>query len=319
MSERTLKVGVIGCGRIAQPHLSNLRSSPEASVVAVCDVRPEAAKQAAEPTSAEVFTDPLAMLEAAEMDAVYVLTPTQTHAPLGAAVLGSGRHLMVEKPVAATLEDADRLVEAAERSGKVAAVGHQWRYLRGAQLAREVLDGGALALVHAWYYWTWPLVGWIAEKATGGGQMLDQGIHLLDLARHVAGEVSEVAARYTLAARTGQGFPNWDAQVLHGSFCSGALLDVAVTYALFREVGEQPTVDFIGNEVMVRVTPRCTEVHRPGETATFYETSDQMAELDKAFLSACLADDPLAVRSTVKDARESLAIVMRANASAAEA
>lgn len=319
MSERTLRVGVIGCGRIAQPHLSNLRSSPAASVVAVCDVRPEAAKRAAEPTSAEVFTDPVAMLEAVEMDVVYVLTPTPTHGELGAAVLSSGRHLMVEKPLAANLEDADRLVEAAERSGKVAAVGHQWRYLKGAERAREALNGSPLALVHAWYYWTWPLVGWIAERATGGGQMLDQGIHLLDLARHVAGEVNEATARYTLAARASQGFPNWDAQVLHGRFISGALLDVAVTYALFSQVSEQPTIDFIGNEVLVRVTPKWTEVHRAGETAIFYEAGNPMAELDKAFLSACLADDPLAVRSTVKDARNSLAVVMKANASAREA
>lgn len=318
MSERGLKVGVIGCGRIAQAHLSNLRSSPEASVVAVCDVRPEAAKRAAEPTSAAVFTDPAAMLEAVEMDAVYVLTPTQTHGELGAAVLGSGRHLMVEKPLAAALEDADRLVEAAHRSGKVAAVGHQWRYLKGAGRAREALDGSPLALVHAWYYWTWPLVGWIAKRATGGGQMLDQGIHLLDLARYLAGEVSEATARYTLAARANQEFPNWDAQVLHGRFSSGALLDVAVTYALFPQLSEQPTTDFIGNEVLVRVTPKWTEVHRPGETATFYEAGNPMAELDKAFLSACLDDDPLAVRSTVKDARESLAVVMKANASAGE-
>lgn len=316
MSERTLKVGVIGCGRIARPHLSNLRSSPAASIVAVCDVRPEAAKQAAEPTSAAVFTDPLAMLEAVEMDAVYVLTPTPTHGDLGAAVLGSGRHLMLEKPLAANLEEADRLVEEADRSGKVATVGHQWRYLKGAERARELLDGAPLALVHAWYYWTWPLVGWIAEKATGGGQMLDQGIHLLDLARHVAGEVSDATARYTLAARAAQGFPNWDAQVLHGRFSSGALLDVAVTYALFPQVSEQPTVDFIGNEVLVRVTPKWTEVHRSGETAIFYEPGNPMTELDKAFVSACPSEDPLAVRSTLTDARESLAIVMKANTSA---
>jgi len=318
VTERTLRVGVIGCGRIARPHLANLRSAPEALVVAVCDVRPEVAKQAAEPTSAAVFTDPSAMLEAVEMDAVYVLTPTPTHAELGAAVLASGRHLMVEKPVAANLEDADRLVEAANRSGKVAAVGHQWRYLKGAERAQETVHGSPLALVHAWYYWTWPLVGWIAERATGGGQMLDQGIHLLDLARYVAGEVSDVTARYALAARAGQGFPNWDAQVLHGRFSSGALLDVAVSYALFQQVSEQPTVDFIGNEVLVRVTPKWTEVHQPGETATFYEAGNPMADLDKAFLSACLADEPSAVGSTVKDARESLAVVMKANATAQE-
>ena len=316
-SEPSLRVGVIGCGRIAQSHLSNLVDMNDVKVVGVCDGRRDRADRAARKVGAPAFADASLLLTEVELDAVYVLTPTPTHADLGCAVLESGRHLMLEKPLASSMEEADRLVATASASGRLAAVAHQWRYFAGVEQARHAIAGLPVAVVNGWWYWTWPLVDWIADRETGGGQMLDQGIHLVDLARYLVGDVEDISAKYTLAARRDQGFPNWDAQVLHGRFRSGALLNVAVSYALFPELTEQPTLDVVARGVLVRVTPAATEVQRPSKTEIFPEQSDAILALDRAFVAACRGGDRALVRSDVEDARASLAVVMAANESAA--
>lgn len=312
----TLQVGIIGCGRIAQPHLRHLLTMQEAEITAVCDTdetRALAARRAVGDDRVPVYTDPLKMLADVELDAVYVLTPTPTHADLGCAVLEHGHHLFIEKPLASSRTEGQRLEMASEAAGRITCVGHQWRYLRGASEAKEQLAGLPIALVHAWYYWTWPLVEWIADKKTGGGQMLDQGIHLVDLARYVAGEISDVRADYALVARRADKFPNWDAQSLLGRFENGGLLSIAATYALFKETSELPTVDFITKDLQVRVTPRATEVMRPGRTTTLYEKGDPMEALDRAFVMACVTGDWSLVRSPIADANASLDVVMRAS------
>ncbi len=313
----TLQIGVIGCGRISQPHLRHLSELEGARVVATCDLVRDRADRAAAPWNAVVFEDYRRLLEDVELDAVYVLTPTPTHADIGCAVLQSGRHLLIEKPLATSREEADRLVAAAAASGKTTSVGHQWRYLLGVDRARDALGDEPLALVHGWYYWTWPLVSWIAEHKTGGGQMLDQGIHMIDLARYFAGDVDEVSAAYTLAARRNESFPNFDAQILHGRHQSGSLLAIIATYALFKEITEPPTLDLIARDLLVRITPKGTEISRPGQVNMFYEPEDAMVALDHSFVTACLTGDRSLIRSTIADASRSLAVVMNGNDSAA--
>lgn len=313
----TLRVGVIGCGRIAQPHMAHLRALPNVRIAATCDILVERAKEAAAPSSAAVYADATTMLAGEELDAVYVLTPTPTHADIGCAVLDSGRHLFLEKPLAMSAQEGGRLAARAVSSGKITAVGHQWRYLTGVERARQVLGNSPVAIIHAWYYWTWPLVDWIADRKTGGGQMLDQGIHLIDLARFLGGPIGPVSARYTLRARADDGFPNWDAQSLSARFESGALFDLTVTYALFREIQEQPTVDIIARDLLVRITPERTEIHRPAGIEEVKEPGNPMAKLDETFVAACLSGDRSAIRSNIQDAADSVAVVMAANESAA--
>jgi len=311
-----LKIGFIGCGRIAQQHLRHLRTMPEVEISALCDIdeiRAYEMRATIGASRAQVFTDPLKMLAEMDFGAVYVMTPTPSHAELGCAVLERGCNLFIEKPLAASRADADRLVTAASASGRITCVGHQWRYLTGVERAKLELGGLPIALVHAWYYWTRPLVAWIAVKETGGGQMVDQGIHLVDLARYVAGEIENTRLDNALVARRDEQFRNSDVQCLLGRFSGGGLLSVVATYALFKEVTEAPTIDFIAKDLLVRVTPTVTELMRPGQTTVIHERVEPMEALDRAFVAACVNDDRSLVRSAIGDARASLDVVMRAS------
>ncbi len=311
-----LKVAVIGCGRMGSAHLRNLCQWDTVKVVAVCDQIPGVSEVAAQFTGGTHYTDPVRMLAEEELDAVYVATNTGSHAQIGAAVLSSGRHLFLEKPLALNADDARHLVDQARGSSQIHAVGHQWRYLRGVDRALEYLRDKPLSVMNLTYYWTWPLVDWIADRTTGGGQVMDQGIHLLDLARYFAGNPVQISAQYTLNARKQEQFPNWDGQVVIGRFDRGAVFSLTTTYSLFKEIINPAQVDVIAQDLLVRITPQETHIITP-ETITIYrEVESPVEREDRMFVEACLKHDPTLIRSTIPDAAQSLGMVLTANASA---
>lgn len=117
-----LRVGVFGTGALGRHHTRILSQLPEADLIGVYDTREEVARAVAEPHGARVFESAGAL--ASEIDAAVVAVPTTLHAELGESLLSRGIHLLVEKPIASSLAEADRLIGAAERAGKVLSVGH---------------------------------------------------------------------------------------------------------------------------------------------------------------------------------------------------
>lgn len=313
-----LRVGMIGCGRMGNGHMHNLKALDTVNIVAVCDVLEATVNAAAATTGARPYQNAMRMLDEEDLDAVYVTTNTAYHADLGVAVLESGRNLFLEKPLAFNAQDAYRLTKTAKKHGQMHAVGHQWRYLQGVDVAKKYLLNRPLSVVRLQYYWTWPLVSWIADRATGGGQVMDQGIHLLDLGRYFAGNVVEVYAQYTLNARKDDAFPNWDGQVVAGRFDGGAVLSLTTTYALFQEITPPAQVDLVSKEILVSITPDETRIMTPNKTTIYKESVPSSALQDQAFVQACLNNDDSLIRSTIFDASQSLSVVLAANQSAAK-
>lgn len=136
-----LRVGVFGTGALGRHHTRILSQLPEAELVGVFDTREEIARAVAEPHGARVFESAGAL--ASEIEAAVVAVPTTLHAELGESLLSRGVHLLVEKPIASSLAEADRLIEAAERAGRVLSVGHVEFYNPAvAALLAEVRSAG---------------------------------------------------------------------------------------------------------------------------------------------------------------------------------
>ncbi len=117
-----LRVGVFGTGALGRHHTRILSQLPEAELVGVYDPRRDVARAVAEPHGAKVFESAEEL--ASGIEAAVVAVPTTLHAELGVELLARGIHLLVEKPIASSIEEADRLIEGAEKAGKVLAVGH---------------------------------------------------------------------------------------------------------------------------------------------------------------------------------------------------
>lgn len=262
---RKLKAGIVGCGGIANgKHLPAMKKNGNFEMVAFCDLIEERAQKAKEEYGTEdskVYTDYKELL-AEDLDVVYVLTPNNAHAPVTIAALESGRHVMCEKPMAKTYEEAKAMVEAAQRTGKLLTIGYQNRYRQDSRFLKEACDNQELGDIyygkaHAIRRRAVPTWGvFLDEEKQGGGPLIDIGTHALDLTlwmmdnyepEMVMGSVYHKLADQT---RTGNAWGDWDPEkftVEDSAFGfikmkNGATVNLEASWALNSlDVGEAQT------------------------------------------------------------------------------
>lgn len=187
-----IKIGFIGCGGIAfGKHLPGMEQQTEkVDLAAFCDLIPERAEKAAKEygtPDAKVYTDYHDLLSDASIDAVHVLTPNIAHCEITVAALEAGKHVLCEKPMAATEADAKRMLEARDRTGKMLTIGYQYRHNHVNRVAKKVINDGWLGDIYyaeATYLRRRGVPTWgvFTDKSKqGGGPLIDIGTHALDL------------------------------------------------------------------------------------------------------------------------------------------
>jgi predicted dehydrogenase len=196
-----VRVGVVGCGAVAERyHLPALLAAPDIRIVAFADPALERARvlAARAPGAAALAShETLPGL----VDAVLLTAPNAVHERVALPLLAAGVHLLVEKPMARTAAECDRMRAAAEQAGVVLAVGHDFRHFPVARFARELFAGGTLGRVvrvelrqSAGGRWPYASTAVLSPEA-GGGVLLDFGVHLLDLLLWWLGDLRAVACR----------------------------------------------------------------------------------------------------------------------------
>ena len=195
MRLKPIKVGIIGAGGIAQgAHMPGYQKVPGVEMVAVADVKKATAKQAAErfniPT---VLTDWRDLVAMKEIDAVSVCTPNAFHKEPTVAALQAGKHVLVEKPIAMNAKEGEEMIAAARKAGRILMVGLNNRFRGDVQAIRRAIDAKALGEIYyaeAVCTRRRGIPGWgvFIEKAmSGGGALVDIGVHALDLTLHLMG------------------------------------------------------------------------------------------------------------------------------------
>ncbi|WP_068783598.1 Gfo/Idh/MocA family protein [Paenibacillus phocaensis] len=200
-----IQVAVIGAGAISPAHIQAYLQFPEqCRIVAICDIYPEKAQQKADQfqLNADIYADYTELLQRSDIDLVSVCTPPYTHADTAVAFLNAGKHVLVEKPMASSLEECDRMNEAAERSGKILSVVAQNRFTTPMMKLKRVLDTQLMGpIVHTqvdsywWrghsYYDLWWRGTWEKE---GGGCTLNHAVHHIDIFQWMNGMPAEITA-----------------------------------------------------------------------------------------------------------------------------
>lgn len=192
MKNNKLQVAVVGCGGIAnQKHFPALTSQSEkCEIIAFCDIIKERAEEGAKKygaKNAKVYTDYQEMLKNPDIDVVHVCTPNNAHRPITVAAFAAGKHVMCEKPMAATTEDAQKMMDAWKASGKKFTIGYQNRFRTDAQALKRACEEGKLgdiyfAKAHALRRRAVPTWGVFPDKSKqGGGPLIDIGTHALDI------------------------------------------------------------------------------------------------------------------------------------------
>ena len=225
-----VRVGLVGCGAVAEWHVSSgFAAVPEAAVVAAtCDARRERAAALGEPLGAAVHTDFDELLADPRVEAVDLCVPHPLHAPLALQVLAAGKHVLVEKPLATTLEDGVAMVRAAEERGLTLCVSENYPFSEPFRRAREMIAAGEIGRVVAlrshrvgYLDGIWLRDGWRQDaRQAGGGMLLDQGCHYTNILRMMGGPITHVMAT---AARTREDWHGEDSASLSLRFASGVI------------------------------------------------------------------------------------------------
>jgi predicted dehydrogenase len=214
---RTINAAVIGVG-IGGWHLRGYRKSPHAKVLAICDIDVKRAEAAAAEYCAEhVFTDYREMLKLRDLDAVSVCLPNYLHASVTIDCLRAGKHVMCEKPLAMNAREGERMVKAAREARKLLMLAVNNRYRGDVGVLKRYIDGGDLGRIYfakcGWIRRSGIPRGWFGVKAmSGGGPLIDLGVHMIDLAWYLMGRPKPVRASgvtYSEIGSRGAGMGGW--------------------------------------------------------------------------------------------------------------
>lgn len=221
----TTRIAVIGAGLIGQKHAALVAAHPACTLAGLCDVDPGRAYVAAI-HGAPFFTDTDALLRATAPDAAIIATPNAAHADAAELCAAHGIHMLIEKPIADTVESARHITAQADAAGVQVLVGHHRRHNPLVQAARAAVQGGVLGrLVGVTALWTLKKpddyfdMAWRRERP-GGGPALINLIHDVDNLRFICGEIGQVYAQTSSAVR---GFAVEDTLSANLRFADGAL------------------------------------------------------------------------------------------------
>lgn len=265
--EKKLRVAIIGCGGIANnKHMLALAKIEEVEMVAFCDIDEEKAQKAAKDfgtEEAKVYVDYKVLLAEHKLDVVHVCTPNNSHDFITIAALEAGCHVMCEKPMAKTVQGAQAMLEAAQRTGKKLTIGYQNRFRQDSLYLKKACDRGDLGAIyfakaHAVRRRAVPTWGvFLKEEEQGGGPLIDIGTHALDLTLWMMNNYkakSVVGTKYNklrFDTETGNAFGDWnpdeftveDAAFGFITMEDGSTIIVESSWALNTlEVGEAQTM-----------------------------------------------------------------------------
>ncbi len=198
--------GIIGLGQIALRFAGALLSRSDATIAAVCSRSADKAQGFAQACGATAFTDLAAMLNAG-IDIVYIASPHSLHCQHAVACLAAGKAVLIEKPIAATLQDAEVIADAARRSGRFAMEAMWTRFVPAVVEAKRLVDAGAIGKVTGFeaslsFPHAYDPQNRLFDPALGGGSLLDLGVYPISLALHFLGEPQAVTGM-TVAAPNG--------------------------------------------------------------------------------------------------------------------
>jgi phthalate 4,5-cis-dihydrodiol dehydrogenase len=190
-----LRFGILGLGRAAAATVPALARRPDHfEIVAAADTNPAALITFQERfPAARAYADAESLCADEQVDAVYIATPTHLHTQHMLIATAAGKHVIVEKPLAISLADADRMVEAVERTGVHLIVGHSQSYEPPIRAMRDLVrsgDIGRLRMISGWYFNDWlyrPRLPGELDTSRGGGVVFRQGAHHFDIARLIGG------------------------------------------------------------------------------------------------------------------------------------
>ena len=259
---RKLRMGVVGLG-MGRGHMRGYQSHPKAELVAICDVDEERLNAVGEEEGIPaLYTETRRMFREADLDGVSIAVPNKFHAPLTIDALKNGLHVLCEKPMAMTVREAERMNAAAEKADRNLMINFSFRFTEASYALKQQVDAGVVGDIYfgrsVWHRRRGmpKFGGWFGDKAlSGGGPLIDLGVHRLDLALWLMGYPEPVAvsgSAYNVIAREKakkekKTFTVEDLACGIVKFANGATLILEASWALNIREREQMSTALYGD------------------------------------------------------------------------
>ncbi len=332
MSDK-VRVALVGCGNIGSGgHAPAYARVPGAELVVACDLLPGRAEAVARATGAEPCGSFQEVVARDDVDAVDLCVPTDRHAPLAVEALQAGKHVLCEKPIARTLEEADAMIAAAREAGRVLMVGHVRRFdhryvaVKGALRAGDV--GRPIYIRRAERQWLpVPADVWYWRPEAGGGVIVDIGVHIADMFRWLLEDepvsVYAVGRQVRQAAREANSF---DHALMTFRFAGGAIAVAEASwayqpsfgrglYAALDIVGTAGTLHDSDQQANPMLVYDATQGPQLPHYFRFMSTTEHAFQAEIAHFVACVrGEHPPAI--SPHDARRALEMALAAQRSA---
>lgn len=314
----SLKIGMIGTGWFADMHAKLLTQQEAVEVVAVTGSTEEKAQQfAAKLPNAKGYGEVEQMLDAHQLDAVYICTPPFAHGSFEEQCIKRGIPFLVEKPLSSEADLPQKLLQGIQEKQLITSVGYHFRYMDGAERAKQLLAERKLALALGYWMGGAPGGTWWRRQERSGGQFVEQTTHIVDLLRYLAGEVTEVYAAFHEGILSEQD-PNAnvaDAGTVTLKLSNGTVATISNTCIL--PAGDHAGLHIYTNAGKLEISHGGVKDFTAGQIVEYLNKSNPYEKQMAAFLHAVRTGDTSRIRSSYEDAYQTHRVTMAANQSAA--
>ena len=310
-----IRVAFVGCGGAQREHYRHLSERDDVELVGHCDVDGDRAAAAAEQYGGGAFTDHESMYDQTRPTAVYISVPPFAHTDLEEAAALRGIHLFIEKPIALDRRSAKRIAATIRKAKIITSVGYCWRYFDTVEHARKLIKNKAICLVRG--YWDGPMreAWWWRRQDKSGGQLLEQSTHIVDLVRHLCGEVAEVHAIGSTGCMTQvPDFDIHDSSVATLQMKNGAA-GVVTSVCVGSSAGVKAGVEVVTPDTVFTLDYGKLIVREDGKTTEFEPRADVYAEQTEAFIESVKTGRKKGIRSSYADALKTFLVTCAANES----
>lgn len=314
-----LDLALIGCGRIAQSHLEAIAKNPACRLQAVVDVREEMAQNVAAQFGCKAFSDYRLALDGNELDAVIICTPPATHTEIALFFLERGVHVLCEKPLALRAEEAKVMMQKAEEKNCLLMMASKFRYVADVIKAKSMIEAGLLGEVVLFENVFCSKVDmrdrWNAKREiSGGGVLIDNGCHSVDIARYLLGPIAKVQAE---EGKRVQPLEVEDTVRLYFRTAAEAMGTIDLSWSIHKE--REAYIEVFGTEGVLAIGWKGSKYRRNGEPdwTRFGEGYDKFQAFSRQlqnFLGAIAGSEAPLINTT--DALESVKVIEAAYKSA---
>ncbi|NGM82202.1 Gfo/Idh/MocA family oxidoreductase [Paenibacillus sp. 7124] len=313
----TLNIGMVGTGWFAKVHADLLAGMADVKLQAVCGTSREKGEEMARPYAAEGYGDPVEMLDAHTLDAVYICVPPGAHGAIERTLIRRGIPFFVEKPLGVNTEIPASLLQDIQAAGLLTSVGYHFRYQENVKRLKEALQGDTIGMVVGQWMGSMPEAPWWRDQEQSGGQFTEQTTHIVDLLRYLAGEVTEVYAMFgnRVMHEKKDGVSVADVGTVSLKLASGIVANISNTCVLPGEVG-RVGLSFYNDSGLLDWNPQRLLTVRDGDSTEYANTGNPYVSESEAFLHAVRTGDRSGILSDYADAYKTLKVTCAAFESA---